>query len=119
MLKLLRRLLRTDHPVETPSDPLDEFFRMRPLDLHGANIHGTSLTHTDLRDANFVGADCSGVDFTGADMKGAKLDGTILIGAILRDVANLTWEQLDRAIIDETTVLPDYLRYRRARVPAQ
>ena len=44
------------------------------------------------------------------DLENAILKGTILRGADLRDVVNLTSEQLADALIDESTILPSYLR---------
>ena len=79
------------------------------LNLEGARIPKTRLRRTNLKGANFRNADCRYVDFTGADFADAILEGTDLRGAILAEVDNLTWGQLDQAIIDETTVLPDYL----------
>ena len=52
----------------------------------------------------------SGVSARGADFKGAILNGTILKGADLTGAKNLTHLQLANAIVDETTILPDYLR---------
>ena len=46
----------------------------------------------------------------GLNFKNANLEGTNLKGADLSDARNLTREQLAKAIIDETTTLPAYLR---------
>jgi uncharacterized protein YjbI with pentapeptide repeats len=59
-------------------------------------------------------ADATNANFRGANFKDAVLKGTILRGADLRDARNLTREQLADAIIDETTLLPDYLDERAA-----
>lgn len=80
------------------------------LNLSGAHVPRTNFSNTDLTLANLSNADCRHVDFTGANMDRASLKGADLRGAILRDVDNLTWEQLSEATIDETTVLPDYLQ---------
>ena len=45
-----------------------------------------------------------------ADLKNAILQGTELQGANLSGVTNLTQKQVDAAIIDEATVLPDGIR---------
>ena len=79
------------------------------LNLEGVRMRNTNFSFTNLKEANFRNADCRYVDFTGADFADAILEGTDLRGAILAEVDNLTWAQLDQAIIDETTVLPDYL----------
>jgi uncharacterized protein YjbI with pentapeptide repeats len=86
------------------------------LDLHGAFIRRTDLTGANLANANFSGADCTGAIFRGANFRGAILKGTILRGADLTDARNLTWEQVAEAVIDETTVLPDYLRDRASSI---
>jgi uncharacterized protein YjbI with pentapeptide repeats len=57
--------------------------------------------------------------FRGADFEGALLEGTILRGADLTGAKNLTVEQLSSAIIDDLTILPDYIdraKLRRAGV---
>lgn len=79
------------------------------LNLSGARIRRTSLRRANLTDANLEAADCSYVDFSGANMLRTRLKGTILVGADLTDVRNLTREQLNEAIFDRTTKLPDYL----------
>lgn len=79
------------------------------IDLHGAHVPRTSLRRANLSNADLSEANASGVDFTGANMNGTVLRGTILRGAILDDVEGLTIDQLREAVIDETTVLPDYI----------
>ena len=79
------------------------------LDVHGAHIRRTDLSGTSLHGANFAGANATNALFMGADFKDAILTGTILIGANLSDAVNLTVDQLAEAIIDETTILPDYI----------
>jgi uncharacterized protein YjbI with pentapeptide repeats len=73
---------------------------VRRADLSGADLQRANLSYADATDANF----------RGANFKDANLKGTILRGADLREVRNLTREQLTSAIIDETTLLPDYLQ---------
>lgn len=80
------------------------------LDLSGAFVRRTDLSGANLENANLSEADCSYVIFRGANFRNANLAGTILIGADLTDATNLTVSQLELAIIDETTVLPDDLR---------
>ncbi|WP_306119915.1 MULTISPECIES: pentapeptide repeat-containing protein [unclassified Roseitalea] len=80
-----------------------------PLDLHGAFLRRTSLSGAVLKNANFAGADFKNARFVGSDFEGANLAGTVLIGADLTDAKNLTVDQLSRAVIDETTTLPDYI----------
>ena len=81
----------------------------RKLDIHGAFVRRTDLSGASLRDANLSGADATNAIFRGADFAGANLAGTVLNGADLSGAKNLTAEQLSVAIIDDKTVLPDYI----------
>jgi uncharacterized protein YjbI with pentapeptide repeats len=80
------------------------------VDIHGAFVRRTDLSGADLERANLSYADATNANFRGANFKDANLKGTILRGADLREVRNLTREQLASAIVDETTLLPDYLQ---------
>jgi uncharacterized protein YjbI with pentapeptide repeats len=79
------------------------------LDIHGAFVRRTDLSYANLERANLAYADATNAIFRGANFKDANLKGTILRGADLRDAKGLTAEQLAEAIIDETTLLPDYI----------
>lgn len=79
------------------------------LDLHGAFVRRTDLSYASLKGANLSGADASGAIFRGADFEQAQLSGTILKGADLSDAKNLTEDQLAKAIIDDYTILPNYI----------
>lgn len=79
------------------------------LDIHGAFVRRTNLSGASLRYANLSGADATGANFAGADFFEAKLDGTILSGANLSGARNLTVDQLRKAIIDQHTILPNYI----------
>ena len=79
------------------------------VDLHGTFIRRTDLSGASLRDANLAGADAANALFCGADFAGARLDGTVLKGADLTGAKNLTLEQLSHAVIDASTLLPDYI----------
>jgi uncharacterized protein YjbI with pentapeptide repeats len=79
------------------------------FDLHGAFIRRVDLSNTILVDANLAGADAAHASFRGSDFQNANLDGAILRGADLSEARNLTETQLRRAVIDETTLLPDYI----------
>jgi hypothetical protein len=93
-------------------------------DLRNAMLSGTDWYMSDLSDACLSGADLSGANLTGvnlagADLRGANLSGAnllvadlhraVLYGAILRDVQNLTLEQLNGAFFDQTTSLDSHL----------
>lgn len=77
------------------------------VDLRGAYLRRTDLSFASLKRANLSGADFSNAVFRGADFKDAILDGTILKGADLSGAKNLTRDQLKKAIIDQTTKLPE------------
>jgi uncharacterized protein YjbI with pentapeptide repeats len=84
----------------------------RPLRI---DLSRTFIRRTDLSDANLEGANLSYADsqnaiFRRVNFKNANPQGTILRGADLSDALNLIREQLDKAIIDETTILPAYTR---------
>lgn len=81
----------------------------RKLDIHGAFVRRTDLSGASLRGANMAGADASNAIFRNADFEGALLRGTILSGADLTGAKNLTVEQLSAAIVDDLTILPDYI----------
>jgi uncharacterized protein YjbI with pentapeptide repeats len=84
--------------------------RTKPrINLHGAYVPRTSLREAILAFADLSEANATRVDFRGADMTGAKLKGTILRGADLTDVKGLTVNQLREAILDDETILPDYI----------
>ncbi len=91
--------------------------------LQGARLIGSSFHRAVLTGANLIGAeingwlseaDLRGADFRRADLAGsnfrdAKLEGANLRGTHLASTADLTWDQLHVACIDDTTTLPDYL----------
>ena len=79
------------------------------IDLHGAFVRRTDLSGVSFASGNLAGADAAGALFRGSDFAGANLNGTVLTGADLTGAKNLTVEQLSRAIIDESTVLPNYI----------
>jgi hypothetical protein len=68
--------------------------------LRGASLFGTILSIADLFGANLKESRLSMVNFGGAYLGRADLTGVI----------GLTHEQLKSARIDETTILPDYLK---------
>ena len=83
----------------------------RPLriDLSRAFIRRTDLSDANLKGANLSYADCQNAIFRRVNFKNANLEGTNLKGADLSDARNLTREQLDKAIIVQTPILPAYL----------
>jgi uncharacterized protein YjbI with pentapeptide repeats len=89
----------------TPIQPEDGL----PLRLVGAFIRRTDLSDADLEGADLTRADMSNAIARGANFKGAKLRETVLRGTDLSGARNVTVQQLAEAIIDEKTVLPDYI----------
>jgi Pentapeptide repeats (8 copies) len=69
-----------------------------------AVLKDTWLVRADLRFARFSYSDTK--EGEGADFSGANLEKANLRGTDLSKVKNLTWEQIDSAIIDEDTKLP-------------
>jgi Pentapeptide repeats (8 copies) len=72
-------------------------------DLAGASLNGANLAGANLAGANFKEADLRGAILTGANVLVADLQGAILNGANLLGAHNLTTEQLNSAIFDNTT----------------
>ena len=79
------------------------------LDLSGAFARRTDLSGANLRGANLSAADLTNAILRNANLKDANLKGTILKGADLRGAKGLTKQQVGEAIIDDETLLPDYL----------
>jgi uncharacterized protein YjbI with pentapeptide repeats len=79
------------------------------VDIHGAFVRRTDLSGASLVGANLSRADATGAVFRDADLKDANLNQTILRGADLSGAKNLTVAQLSKAVLDETTILPDYI----------
>lgn len=83
--------------------------------LFEANLQEAKLQKADLRGADFGGADLRKADLTearlgAADFKEAKLQGAKLNGVDLSNAEGLTRSQIDSAVLDENTKLPDYLQ---------
>jgi uncharacterized protein YjbI with pentapeptide repeats len=79
------------------------------VDLRGAFLRRTDLSRANLTRANLAGADFTNAIFRGVEFKDAILDGTVLKGADLTGAKNLTVSQLEMAVLDETTRLPEGL----------
>src|SRR5215217_3193907 len=97
----------------------EQNFVFRPdlskANLPGANLSGANLSGATLSRANFSGANLSGAKFqsatlnigtrlTSADLRGADLRGANFLG-----IVDLSQEQLELAIGDENTRLPDHI----------
>jgi hypothetical protein len=73
--------------------------------LFEANLSDADLSEADLREANVREANLSGAVLREANVREADLS-----GADLSSVEGLTQEQLDSAVMDENTKLPEYLQ---------
>jgi Pentapeptide repeats (8 copies) len=82
---------------------------LRGAHLHGAGLKGANLEGAHLQGTNLVGAHLEGANLVGAHLEGAPLEGAHLEGADLRSAVALTNEQIESAITDGNTKLPDYL----------
>ncbi len=78
--------------------------------LEGADLEGAHLKGADLYEAHLKGAFLNGAHLEGARLKRAHLERADLRGADFSGAKWLTKEQIDSAIIDEKTALPDYLK---------
>lgn len=81
----------------------------RGADLIGARLAGADLRGADLRGAYLIGADLSGADMRRADLIGADLRDANLAGADLSGAIFLTRAQLNAAVGDQGTKIPDGL----------
>lgn len=77
----------------------------RQTNLQGADLSGANLTNISLLRVNLRNADLRRANFLGA-----KLMFPDLSGAGLRGATGLTQDQVEHAIIDETTRLPKNIR---------
>lgn len=79
--------------------------------LIGAHLEEAVLTEANLEGAILSSARLEGASFLYTKLEGASLNGAHLEGADLRGALNLTEDQIRQAIIDEKTILPDYLKH--------
>jgi uncharacterized protein YjbI with pentapeptide repeats len=82
---------------------------LQRVDLQEANLQRANLQEARLQEARLQGANLFGAYLQGANLQGAYLQGTYLQGANLQAVQGLTQEQLERAVGDEDTELPEYV----------
>ncbi len=83
---------------------------LKKADLERATLEGANLRGANLRWANLQHANLKGANLVRADLREANLEQTQLQGANLKMAEGLTQKQVDTALIDATTVLPDYLK---------
>ena len=80
-------------------------------------LREANLTGANLSEAELIEAGLSGADLTKANLSGAALSKADLSGVNLTEVIGLTPQQLETAIIDETTRLADEQRATRHTPP--
>lgn len=78
--------------------------------LRDADLSGACMFDTNFTKANFIDANLGGANLSNANLTEAILWSANLAGAGLSDARELTQGQVDSAIIDKHTTLPDYLR---------
>ena len=103
---------------------------MKNSDFSGANLQNIKGAQSQMQESKFCGAKLEGADLSGARMeetdfegaglqaanlsrsvlKNSNLEGADLKGANLRYAIGLTTEQIDSALIDKHTLLPNYLK---------
>lgn len=81
----------------------------RGADLIGARLRGADLRGADLRGAYLIGADLSRADLRRADLIGADLRDANLAGADLTGAIFVTQTQLNAALGDQSTRIPEGL----------
>ena len=90
--------------------------QMSAAKLNRADLSAASLVDADLRRANLTGADLSGADlstadFTGATIRNARFNSANISGAVLIDTVGLEQKQLDEALGDSDTAVPEQFRF--------
>lgn len=88
--------------------------------LIGTDLRDAYLFQTDLSESELYEADLRGADLREANLHGAKFGNldrlwpdspkTDLRGTDLTNVVGLTWNQIECALVDEETKLPEYLQ---------
>lgn len=84
--------------------------RLQGADLQGANLERAQLQGVSLQGANLQEANLEEANLQGAFLWQANLQGAQLQGADLTGVIGLTLWQVETAVTDERTRLPDYVR---------
>jgi hypothetical protein len=92
--------VRRSHPAAADRSHADLAGRTLRGDHRGWTFRGASLIRADLRDADLTDADLLGADLRDADLRGCDLSTTLF----------LTQPQVNAAIGDAATALPDGLR---------
>jgi uncharacterized protein YjbI with pentapeptide repeats len=77
--------------------------------LSNANLSNANLSNSDFRYAILLSSNFQDAKLEGADFKEAEFKETKLKGADLSNTLGLTQAQIDLALIDSKTILPNYL----------
>jgi uncharacterized protein YjbI with pentapeptide repeats len=85
------------------------YARLEGAYLTRANLEDAGLVKADLTDAIFGADSFTDINLKAADLADARLDRARLGGVDLREVVGLSQAQIDAAIIDESTRLPEHL----------
>lgn len=80
-------------------------------DLSGSSLVSADLTGANLTGANLSGADLTAADFTSAQLRGARFNSANIGGAVLVDSVGLEQKQLDEALGDSDTAVPEHFRF--------
>jgi uncharacterized protein YjbI with pentapeptide repeats len=80
---------------------------LQRANLKYANLQGADLKSTDLREASLERADLRGAELGSADLQQANLESSNLQGADLTSANLINAENIDHALFDGQTILPD------------
>jgi uncharacterized protein YjbI with pentapeptide repeats len=89
--------------------------KLRKAKLQETNLQRANFENADLRDVNFFEANLQFANLQNADLRGAQFSEEVLFtqanlkGTNLTGATGLTVGQIESAITDKTTQLPDYL----------
>ena len=97
---------RTDLDGATMRDADLRHARLDSAGLAGATLNGARLDSASLKGADLAGATLTGAVLIATDFSGAVLENAHLKGTDLSRARGLTAQQLARAWMDETTILP-------------
>ena len=89
--------------------------KMRRAKMQEANLQRANLENADLRDVNLFESNLQFANLENADLRGAQFSEEVLFtqanlkGTNLTGATGLTTGQIESAITDKATQLPDYL----------
>ena len=89
--------------------------KLRKAKLQETNLQRANFENADLREVNFFEANLQAANLQNADLRGAQFSDDVLFnqtnlkGTNLTGATGLTLGQIETAITDKATKLPDYL----------